>query len=328
MARFTHELLINALQEYTFVLRTNLATLTKPGLQEGKAGVSVALFEAAAILQSETLENEASVSLQKAILLSDKDYSMESGKAGVLYAVLHLQACHLLQIDYDELLGEAENSIFQHICTTYAKDNTPESLREVCSYAPLLSIRPNQQCNHLMHEAIEKLFALYAVEWEAWIEGKKNIAIEQLLEQWHKLVHQAIQYGYTPSNACLEAYLKAIKQTWVKCSTLQHLRMNKLRGKREYKRQSLPLTEKHPLTASLDDLIALHLSATWTEEALHDLWLSLLANKPDREQRFAQYTTGAPIYSYRRGAARIVLFLCWLLQPEGKHKTALKQLLI
>nr|WP_302830316.1 hypothetical protein [uncultured Bacteroides sp.] len=84
----------------------NSCASNSSGLYNGKAGMSLALFEAANVLQCEYLEEQAFELLQETLLTRTQDISFENGLSGIGYALAYLINNRLVDADFDELFGE------------------------------------------------------------------------------------------------------------------------------------------------------------------------------------------------------------------------------
>lgn len=97
------ELIFRKLTDYTLL---NACSISSNGLYNGKSGMALALFEAAACLKDEYLEEQAFGLLQESLLADTKDISFESGLSGIGYFLLYLINNRLIEADFDELFGD------------------------------------------------------------------------------------------------------------------------------------------------------------------------------------------------------------------------------
>ena len=66
------------LYDYAFYLRINASALSSVGLYEGKAGIALALFEVADLLQNADIENYAVRLLEECLVTSVNDLSFKT----------------------------------------------------------------------------------------------------------------------------------------------------------------------------------------------------------------------------------------------------------
>lgn len=98
-----HEKNIRNLVE--FILQ-NIEKVSSPGLYNGKAGLSLALFTASKHLQDEHLEDIAFSLLQESLITKNNDNSFENGIAGIGYAILYLIENKYIEADFNEIFEE------------------------------------------------------------------------------------------------------------------------------------------------------------------------------------------------------------------------------
>lgn len=96
-------------------LLLNAYSCGSPGLANGKAGMSLALFEIAGKLNDEALEEHAFELLQEALIYSGKNISFGNGNAGIGFSLLYLVRNKLIEADYMELFGDHQQTILKTI---------------------------------------------------------------------------------------------------------------------------------------------------------------------------------------------------------------------
>lgn len=323
------------LQEYAEVLRINAIALDEIGLLRGKAGVSLALFELAALFHDEALEQEATHYLETCLVARNDDLSFDTGWGGVAYATRYLLNTQLLEMDYGEVMGNIETRIVERMQQLSVQKNAPTALFEVCSYAPLFADRHHPAAHQLLTHCFDELFAHYSQVWHRWFSETKDFIDAPALAEWHHLVHLALSMDYSPSPDTLAYYRKCVKTHRTTETLLQQLRLERLRSSQTFARhptpdlkRPLPYTEQHALLFPLHQQIALHLLAPSLRTALQPIWQSYLdLDVSVREQRLTTAFVGYSRYSWQNGSARLLLFWVWLYLPEGEHRHALAQML-
>jgi hypothetical protein len=101
------------IQKITDHLLQNIKTANVAGLYNGKAGLSLALFIAAAYLQDEHAEDEAFNILKESLVIKNRNLSFENGWAGIGYVLLFLIENKYLDADFDEIFGEQYEMIIR-----------------------------------------------------------------------------------------------------------------------------------------------------------------------------------------------------------------------
>lgn len=104
----TDTTLIRQLSDFVLL---NAYSVDATGLYNGKAGLSVCLFETARLCKDEELEDHAFELLKESLLTVNTDIGFESGLSGVGYALLYLIRNGFLEGDPDELFGNKRQII-------------------------------------------------------------------------------------------------------------------------------------------------------------------------------------------------------------------------
>lgn len=100
---------INRLADYVLL---NAYSLNSAGFYNGKAGLSLALFEVARLLHNEYLEEHAFELIQEALVASrNSSYSFENGLSGVGYVFRYLINNNFLEADFEDFFGEQEQAM-------------------------------------------------------------------------------------------------------------------------------------------------------------------------------------------------------------------------
>lgn len=92
----------------------NSGSVSSSGLFNGKAGMSLALFEVARFLEDEYIEDQALQTLQESLLTKTNDPGFENGLSGIGYVLLYLTKNKLVEADFDELFGDKLQFIYEH----------------------------------------------------------------------------------------------------------------------------------------------------------------------------------------------------------------------
>lgn len=106
-----NEALIKKAAEHVML---NSCSVSSSGLFNGKAGMSLALFEVARFLEDEYIEDQALQTLQESLLTKTNDPGFENGLSGIGYVLLYLTKNKLVEADFDELFGDKLQFIYEH----------------------------------------------------------------------------------------------------------------------------------------------------------------------------------------------------------------------
>ncbi|MFA6838848.1 MAG: hypothetical protein WCR12_08410 [Dysgonamonadaceae bacterium] len=90
----------------------NSCSVNSTGLYNGKAGISLTLFEVSRCLQSEYIEEQAFNLLQEALLSKNEDISFENGLSGIGFVLIYLLKNKFVDGCFEELFDENLNKIF------------------------------------------------------------------------------------------------------------------------------------------------------------------------------------------------------------------------
>lgn len=88
-----------------FILQ-NIEAVNSTGLYNGKAGLSLSLFQASRHLQDEELEDIGFRLLQESLITKNNDISFENGLAGIGYTLLYLIENKYLEANFKEIFEE------------------------------------------------------------------------------------------------------------------------------------------------------------------------------------------------------------------------------
>lgn len=100
--------LINKIADYVLL---NAYSLNSSGFYNGKAGVSLALFEVARLMEDDYLEEHAFELLQEALLYKGGDMGFNDGYSGISFVFHYLNDYNFVEADISELFGEQEQKL-------------------------------------------------------------------------------------------------------------------------------------------------------------------------------------------------------------------------
>lgn len=187
----------------------NIGSVNSSGLYNGKAGVALALFEAARFLQDEEIEDKAFVLFQETLIRKKIDYSFENGLSGIGYVLIHLITNKFIDADFDELFKEQCEMIikdFENI------DKHPVKLLPSLKVIYFLSVLRDVHCEDIrLNQIIEKIFqgielylSLQFFDWKDIYYSNNKALVLQTFETYLKLIDFS---GYTDfSNYLISSY--------------------------------------------------------------------------------------------------------------------------
>lgn len=137
-------------------LLLNIDSISSSGLYNGKAGVALALFEAAKYLQDKEIEDKAFDFLQEALIRNKNDYSFENGLSGVGYVLIYLITNKFIDADFDEIFKEDHEMIIKNFESI---DKQPNKLLSSLKIVYFLSVLKDiHQDDIRINQIIEKIF--------------------------------------------------------------------------------------------------------------------------------------------------------------------------
>nr|WP_320057663.1 lanthionine synthetase LanC family protein [uncultured Bacteroides sp.] len=151
--KMIHESIIRKLVDYILL---NACSVNSSGLYNGKAGMALALFEAARYLQDEYIEEQAFELLQESLLSKNEDVSFENGLSGIGYVLLYLIENEFIEADFYDLFKEQCEKVIEHFENI---DKRPDKLLGGLKIVYFLSaIKKNKYEDLRVNLIIEKIF--------------------------------------------------------------------------------------------------------------------------------------------------------------------------
>jgi hypothetical protein len=109
--------MINFIRQLVDFILLNAYSVQSVGLYNGKAGLSLCLFEVAAFLNDKEIENHAFELLQETLVLASKseNIAFENGLSGIGFVLLYLIENKLIDADFEELFKGQEDKILSQM---------------------------------------------------------------------------------------------------------------------------------------------------------------------------------------------------------------------
>ncbi|MDD2283949.1 MAG: hypothetical protein PHQ11_00910 [Paludibacter sp.] len=188
----------------------NACSVNSSGLYNGKAGMSLALFEAARFLQDEYIEEQAFDLLQEALISKTDDISFENGLSGIGYVLLYLIKNEFLDAEFNELFSSNHFKIENELRKINNKRNSYRSFSFLTSINYLNLLTEHDAYNESSIQNINWLSeksSLYLFDNIKKIQHGEfvipKLEILNLLEQYLKIVNC---YHLTPNIELLQLY--------------------------------------------------------------------------------------------------------------------------
>ncbi|SFL04884.1 Lanthionine synthetase C-like protein [Porphyromonadaceae bacterium KH3CP3RA] len=172
---------------------SNIGSISSSGLYTGKAGLSLALFEASRYLNDENIENEAFKLLQESLVVENHDFSFENGLSGIGYVLLYLIENKFIDADFDEIFGKQYEQVMKEIITIR---NNPERLLGSLKIIYFLSIVreinvKDKRINEIIKaifEGIELYLSMQFFDWSDIYYVNNKTYVLEIYETYLKLL--------------------------------------------------------------------------------------------------------------------------------------------
>lgn len=185
-----NELIIRKLVDYILL---NASFVNLPGLYNGKAGIALALFEAARFLQDEKIEDKAFELFQECLVRPTNDYSFENGLSGIGYVLIYLITYKFIDADFNEIFKEQCEKIISDLDNI---DKHPEKLLLSLKITYFLSVLKSVHYEDIrINQIVEKIFqgaelylSLQFFDWKNIYYINRKTDVLQIYETYLKLI--------------------------------------------------------------------------------------------------------------------------------------------
>ncbi len=174
-------------------LLLNASLVNLSGLYNGKAGIALALFEAARFLQDDKIEDKAFELFQECLVRPTNDYSFENGLSGIGYALIYLMIHKFIDADFDEIFKEQCEKIISDLENI---DKNPEKLLASLKTTYFFSILKRVHYEDTrVSQIVEKIFqgtelylSLQFFDWKNIHYINRKVDVLQTYETYLKLI--------------------------------------------------------------------------------------------------------------------------------------------
>lgn len=303
------EAMIRKLVDYILL---NACSVNSSGYYSGKAGMALALFEAARYLQDEYMEEQAFDLLQEALLSKTNDISFENGLSGIGYTLLYLIENNFIEADFDELYHEQ----FEKIITNFNEiEKQPSQLlmeiRMIYFLAASKRLHPDERVCKIIRRIFEANELYLVIQFSDFRDinyiSNKNRVLE-VFENYLKAVYDCKYSEY--SRVVLSDYAKLYRSGRIISSFRVAYYLEKLDVDGQYK----DVIESNSRFSMLGNLNTISLRSCMELEKLtaDDIVLSQLTAGADEElekiilQRIPQDAFKA---GYEQGISRLLIYV-------------------
>lgn len=190
-------------------ISSNSCLLDTNSLYYGKAGISLALFEASRYLRSNEIEAKAFDLFQESLILKSSNYSFESGLSGIGYVLCYLIKNRFIEADFDEIFGKQYEKIINSI---EGIDKRPNQLLNSLQVIYFISaVNKIKQDDARLPNIIKKIFEglelFLIIQFHDFLDDgyiNDKMMVLRIYETYLKLI-DFTDYRYL-SNLLLESY--------------------------------------------------------------------------------------------------------------------------
>lgn len=125
-------MLTNIIRKIADYVLLNAYSVNSSSFYNGKAGMSLSLFEVSRLLQDEYLEEHAFELLQEALLSKSEDAGFSNGLAGIGFVFHYLIDNHFVEADFDEIFGDKKPKSMACMQREIQSWNSPISPMAAC----------------------------------------------------------------------------------------------------------------------------------------------------------------------------------------------------
>jgi hypothetical protein len=208
---------IRKLADYVLL---NAYAVNSTGLYNGKAGMSMCLFEVARYLNDKHIEERAFELLQEALLSKNDDICFENGLSGIGYVLLYLINHEYIEANFDELFGDQTHKILDILETRKQEPaNLLYSLRIVQFLTQINKKRNDPKIdNHIkiIFEAVELYLSIQFFDFTSLYYRGNKIAVLSVFCDYLRLVNLSDYKDF--STSLIAAYASLYRKGKIKSS--------------------------------------------------------------------------------------------------------------
>ena len=315
----------------------NSCSVNSTGFYNGKAGISLTLFEVSRCLQSEYIEEQAFNLLQEALLSKNEDISFENGLSGIGFVLIYLLKNKFVDGCFEELFDENLNKIFLQL--SEIEENPINGrlllihLKIVYFLSLLEEYRSSEKSSHFIRFFSENV----NIELERSLANLEKNHDENLkvafLASFKNYVNITLSYPtLTLSSRLLEGYINLYLNNKIVCDFSIGCCLKKIADKQNYKKlkevaeQNMFFAHKNiypdvlSLSQRIDLLHLLHQHEEKYAQQIIRLEKDLFDNTNEilLEKNLVQYISSNTFMAgYQSGVSRYLLY--WIYKNSNKQ---------
>lgn len=218
------------LRKLTDFILLNAYSVSSTGLYNGKAGMSLCLFEVARATEDEQLEEHAFELMQEALLSKNEDIGFENGLSGVGFVFRYLIDKEFLDADFEEMFGEQTQKILDGI---EKKKTEPlqllNSIIMIYFLSDLNRVKADEKISGAIRsifEAVELYLSIQFSDFKAINYQNNKQSVLAVFEDYLRLLNYARYTDFSPS--LLAAYAELYGQGRIASSLLVACYLDKI----------------------------------------------------------------------------------------------------
>ncbi|MFT4073153.1 MAG: hypothetical protein QM654_14665 [Dysgonamonadaceae bacterium] len=316
----------------------NSCSLSSCGLYNGKAGISLCLFETARYLQDEYLEEQAYKLLQESLLAGNEDVGFENGLAGIGYVLLYLIRHEFIEADFDELFGKQAAAIAQQLDKAERSDDMQFFKRNI-KIACFLNLLYPLHVSGRQLSAFSKAFAHILEEYILKIRQKQyaqlKMELNALLGTCLNISSVCAHFSISPE--LLDNYMhlwkenKLISDFTIAYNLMEIVEKNNSVSLKEAVRKNLfyALKNMHPQTMTIAEqinmLLLLKKKPDLYKDTIAKLEDYMVGDENTEEDAFEKkllsaIRTGSLIAGYESGISRLLLYRVYCSSNDARSR--------
>lgn len=206
------------IQKIVDCILLNSCSVNSSGLYNGKAGMALALFEAARFLHDDYIEEQAFNLLQEALITKTEDISFENGLSGIGYVLLYLAHDNFIDADFNDLFGDQHQKVMMRVGEL---KGTPNTMLRLNYY--LAEVRHQIPDNHQTDKLIRTLFEATELDLHSQFSGFNKLTYnndkKSVLSKFECYMKTVCDCGYKGySHSLLNEYANLYRSGYIKSS--------------------------------------------------------------------------------------------------------------
>lgn len=218
------------LRKLTDFVLLNAYSVCSTGLYNGKAGMSLCLFEVARAMEDEQLEEHAFELVQEALLSKNEDIGFENGLSGVGFVFRYLIDKEFIDADFEEMFGEQTQKILDGLEKRKTEPlQIMNSIKMIYFLSDLNRVKADEKISGAIRsifEAVELYLSIQFSDFKAINYQNNKQRVLAVFEDYLRLLNYAQYTDFSPS--LLAAYAELYRQGRIASSLLVACYLDKI----------------------------------------------------------------------------------------------------